>query len=95
MGLLKLDKNSKILWKYGGEYIAHHDLDLDGEGNIYLLTHKELESHLRLELTGPMLEDYITVLSPEGREKKTGFDSGVLFELRLRSAAGHHGAGRR
>src|SRR5262249_12310225 len=35
-GLVKLDKDSKLLWKYEGR--VHHDLDVDEQGTIYTLT---------------------------------------------------------
>ncbi len=70
LGLMKVDRSSRLLWTYGGEYIAHHDLDVDDDGNIYLLTHKEITSQPGLELTGPILADYITILTPAGKEKR-------------------------
>jgi len=69
MGLLKVDRDSNLLWTYTGDYIAHHDLDVDKNNMIYLLTHKEVDSYPGLELNGPILADYITVLSPAGVEK--------------------------
>lgn len=69
MGLMKVDRDSRLLWTYTGKYIAHHDLDVDENGTIYLLTHREVDSHPGLELTGPILADYITVLTSRGEEK--------------------------
>jgi len=37
-GLVKLDKDSKLLWAYAGH--AHHDLDVDVDGKIYTLSQK-------------------------------------------------------
>lgn len=72
-GLIRLDKDSNLLWSYKGR--CHHDQFVDEDGNIYVLTRKlnkehplELESELR---NGPIVEDYITVLSPSGEEIKS------------------------
>ncbi len=70
MGLMKVDRDSRLLWTYTGNYIAHHDLDVDENGTIYLLTHKEVHSYPGLELTGPILSDYITILTSRGEEKE-------------------------
>src|SRR5262249_2147899 len=37
-GLVKLDKDSKLLWAYANN--AHHDLDVGDDGTIYTLTQK-------------------------------------------------------
>jgi Arylsulfotransferase (ASST) len=69
--LVKLDRDSKLIWKYAG--FAHHDLDVDEEGTIYVLT-QQLESKLPAgfeeELSGgqPYRLDYLTLLAPDGRE---------------------------
>src|SRR5262249_5077011 len=34
-GLVKLDKDSRLLWKYAA--CAHHDIDVDEDGTIYTL----------------------------------------------------------
>jgi Arylsulfotransferase (ASST) len=66
-GLVKLDKNSKILWSYAGN--IHHDLDVDENGNIYALQHKWVEQMPKgLEhLPAPGLVDSLVVLSPDGK----------------------------
>ena len=63
IGLIKLDQDSNLLW--GVRNGAHHDLDVDPEGNIYLLTRK---AHVNPEVhaENPILEDYITILDPDG-----------------------------
>lgn len=72
-GLIRLDKDSNLLWAYKGR--SHHDQFVDEDGNIYVLTRTlnrqhglELESDLR---EGPIVEDHITVLSPAGEELKS------------------------
>lgn len=65
VGLIKLDKNSKLLWSsYNG---AHHDLSVTQEGNIYVLTRK---AHINEKYNprDPILEDYICLLDSEGQE---------------------------
>ena len=37
-GLVKMDKDSKVLWKYLGH--AHHDVDVAPDGRVYVLTHE-------------------------------------------------------
>ena len=64
LGLIKLDKDSHLIWKhYGGE---HHDLDVVGDGSIYVLTRK---AHMvsRVNERMPILEDFVTVLDAYGR----------------------------
>jgi hypothetical protein len=70
-GLVKLNKDSRLLWSYAGH--AHHDLDVDADGTIYTLGQKlaskpppGLDS-----LPGPLIADSIVILSPEGHERET------------------------
>ncbi|MCC7083488.1 MAG: hypothetical protein IT427_00610, partial [Pirellulales bacterium] len=66
-GLAKIDKDSKLIWRFSDN--AHHDFDIDESGKVYGLTH-----HIDLEplkaaqhLPTPRLEDSIVVLSPDGQ----------------------------
>ncbi|MBD3349033.1 MAG: hypothetical protein GF400_07540 [Candidatus Eisenbacteria bacterium] len=63
LGLIKLDKDSNLLWAHPGE--EHHALHVAADGRIYTLTRK---AHMipRLNRASPVLEDYITVLDPDG-----------------------------
>lgn len=66
--LVKLDKDSNILWTYK-ERSCHHDLDVDENGNIYVLTMEAIAEHKKLDLSpGPILVDFITILNPQGEE---------------------------
>jgi hypothetical protein len=67
-GLVKLDKDSKLLWAYANH--VHHDLDVGEDGNIYTLAQQIVsEPPADLEfLDPPYLTDSLVVLSPEGRE---------------------------
>ena len=62
-GMLKLDKNSNLLWKYTRG--CHHDLEVTADGNIYVLYREPvvLEGYNDDE---PVLPDGVVVLSPDG-----------------------------
>jgi hypothetical protein len=64
LGLIKVDKDSNLLWKHwGGE---HHDLEVTEDGEIYVLTRK---AHTIPEISRlPILEDFVTILDPQGRK---------------------------
>lgn len=67
-GLVKMNKESHVLWKYLGR--AHHDVDIAEDGSLYLLTHDlrfdEIET--AQHLMPPRIDDFVVVLSPDGRE---------------------------
>ena len=67
-GLVKLNKNSEVIWKYLQH--VHHDLTVLPDGRIYTLTHEigtdVIEDWLHLE--PPRVDDFVVVLSPEGEE---------------------------
>jgi hypothetical protein len=67
-GLVKLDKDSKLLWAYSGN--VHHDIDVAEDGKLYTLSQKiESKPPAGLEfLPTPYIADFLLVLSPEGRE---------------------------
>ncbi|MDP6979479.1 MAG: arylsulfotransferase family protein [Myxococcota bacterium] len=67
LGLIKIDKHSKLIWK--SELDAHHDLEVQPRGEIYVLTRK---AHVvpRIDPTRPILEDFVTVLGPTGEFRK-------------------------
>ncbi len=64
-GLVKLDKDSNILWTYPGS--PHHDFDIDENGNIYVLT-LDLRRIPRLHPHRSSIEEFIAILDAEGRE---------------------------
>ncbi len=66
-GLIKLDRDSKLLWS--SPLRAHHDLEVTPEGDIYVLTRR---GHMipRLDPDTPVLEDFVSVLGADGREKR-------------------------
>ncbi|MDN5871185.1 MAG: arylsulfotransferase family protein [Nitrococcus sp.] len=66
-GMVKLDWDSNVIWKNLDTF--HHDFAVADDGRIYGLTH-----HFRMRpvkgqghLKPPLLEDFLVVLSPEGR----------------------------
>lgn len=68
-GLVKLDKDSKLIWAYADN--VHHDLEVGEDGAIYTLTHEILTqtpAGMQKFLSAPLLTDSLVVLSPEGRK---------------------------
>jgi hypothetical protein len=67
IGMIRLDRDSELIWANPGGY--HHDLEVVPDGTIYTLARAEREEHDRLKLTGPIEEDFVAILAPEdGRE---------------------------
>lgn len=72
-GVAKLDRDSNLLWSYPrnnaaalqSEPGAHHDLFVDASGLIYVLT-RYARVVPRVNPGWPILEDFITVLTPDG-----------------------------
>jgi len=67
LGVVKIDKDSKPLWS--SPLQAHHDLEVQPNGDIYVLTRV---AHMipRIHPSAPILEDFISVLGPDGAEKQ-------------------------
>jgi hypothetical protein len=68
-GLVKLDKNSNVLWGYSADF--HHDFDVGEDGRIYALTQKVevvTPPDLRDFFPPQHTADYILVLAPDGQE---------------------------
>jgi hypothetical protein len=63
--LMKLDRDSNILWAHRNG--AHHDMEVMPGGEIWVLTR---EAHVNPEVhaTRPILEDYVSLLDADGRE---------------------------
>jgi len=59
-GIIKLDKDSNLLWAY--KCPAHHDIDVDENGFIYTLTDDEIQPREGLSA----LDNSILILNPEG-----------------------------
>jgi Arylsulfotransferase (ASST) len=67
-GMVKLDRNSNVLWRFL-DY-THHDFDVGPDGRIYVLTHDFSKAPTPDfgNLQNPRIEDSLVVLSPDGRE---------------------------
>jgi hypothetical protein len=67
-GIIKMDRDSGLIW--ANACGAHHDLFVDHDGLIYVLTRKPRKIPHFSE-TVPVLEDFITVLDPDGTALKS------------------------
>lgn len=68
-GLIKIDKDSHLIWKYAER--VHHDVDVGNDDKIYTLIHNIVTTKIPgLKVDPPFLEDSIVILSPEGQELK-------------------------
>lgn len=67
-GLVKIDRDSQLVWKYLGQ--VHHDVDIGEDGRIYALTHEIRHNEYRdfPQLAVPRIDDFVVVLSPDGEE---------------------------
>ncbi|GHB06887.1 arylsulfotransferase family protein [Salinicola rhizosphaerae] len=67
-GLVKLDKDSNVIWRYAGR--AHHQFAIGSDGKVYALIHGIFDDEIPglSYLKPPRLEDSLVVLSPDGRE---------------------------
>jgi hypothetical protein len=66
-GLVKIDKDSKVLWSISEN--THHDVNLDDDGNIWACAHylhSSRDERFPL-LNPPFYEDYILCSSPSGK----------------------------
>lgn len=88
-GMVKMDKDSRPIWSYLAH--VHHDMSIAPDGRIYALTHEfnyERPPQAQ-QLDKPYLEDFVVVLSPDGKElKKISLTQallhsryGMLFEI--------------
>jgi hypothetical protein len=68
-GLVKVDKDSHILWKYAEN--AHHDVDVGEDGTIYAIKQRLIKKSPKgLEfLPTPCIVDSVVVLNPDGVER--------------------------
>lgn len=70
-GLVKLDKNSRVIWTYTAD--CHHGFDVAEDGTIYALSYnffvRQLPRGLEYIPT-PCITDSVDVISPEGKQVK-------------------------
>ncbi len=63
-GVIKVDRESNLLW--ASEYIdAHHDLDVDDDGNIYVIG-RDVHINERYNPDEYIAEDYLYILDSQG-----------------------------
>lgn len=69
-GMAKLDKDSNVLWTYLAH--THHDFDIAPDGRIFALVNEFSSRAVPgvSELDSPWLDDFVVVLSPDGKELK-------------------------
>jgi hypothetical protein len=65
-GLIKLDKDSHLVWKYLQH--VHHTVDVAPHGNVFILTQAITTDEFapRKHLKPPRIDDYVVELSPSG-----------------------------
>lgn len=66
--MVRLDNDSNVLWTYPK---CHHDVDVAEDGTIYVLTQKRHPMPELYPNVDSILEDFITILTPDGKEIKT------------------------
>jgi hypothetical protein len=64
LGIVKLDRGSRVLWAHRGG--IHHDLEVLDDGRIWVLD-REGRVLPRIRPGTPVLEDFVTLLAPDGR----------------------------
>jgi hypothetical protein len=69
-GLVKLDKDSRVLWKYAEK--CHHDVDVAEDGTIYALVNEIVERvpPALAYVPTPCIVDCVDVLGPQGQRIK-------------------------
>jgi hypothetical protein len=67
-GLIRLNRDSELLWSL--PIGAHHRLTIADNGDIYVLT-REVKQIAEINPIDPVLEDFVTVVSPEGTVKRS------------------------
>ena len=66
-GVIKLSSSSELLWRFDGE--AHHDFAVMRDGSVYVIV-KEATTRPNILDGAPLLDDFIVLLDPMGREVK-------------------------
>ncbi len=64
IGMIKLDRFSRLQWTYRGA--CHHEAFVTEDGNIYVLT-RRAGVNPRVNPVRPVLEDAVSILSPQGK----------------------------
>lgn len=71
-GLVKLDRESNLLWKNSANF--HHDVEVGPDGRIYGLTQEVDVSEQPVpgfpRIRPPLIHDYLSILTPDGTLEK-------------------------
>jgi hypothetical protein len=67
LGLVKLDRESRLLW--ASPIQAHHDLEVAPDGDIFVLA-REARIVPEVDPERPVLIDFVAQLGPDGSEKR-------------------------
>jgi len=67
IGMLKLDRDSNLLWEYPGH--AHHDAHILADGSIWTLA-REAKVIPRVHESEPSMDDFLVELAPDGTERQ-------------------------
>ena len=69
-GLVKLDKDSNVIWRYPQR--VHHDVEIGADGRVYTLTHRILNKAIDEipRFAPPFMDDDVAILSAQGEEIK-------------------------
>jgi hypothetical protein len=68
IGMIRLDRNSRLLWK--SELGEHHDIAVHENGDIYVLT-RQSKVIPRVHERKPVVEDSIMIMSPVGMPQRS------------------------
>jgi len=67
MGLIKIDRDSRLIWVYAAG--CHHDISVTDDGAIYVLT-EEKKVLPRISPTEIVFEDFVVVLDAQGQQRR-------------------------
>jgi len=81
-GILRLDRDSKLLWSVANR--AHHDVRRRPDGTLLVLT-REPRVVPAVDPTEPILEDFMAILTPEGKELRRVSMVDAFLESEFRS----------
>jgi len=70
-GMVKLDADSKVIWRYHAS--THHDLDITPDGDVVTLTHEFTDQAVPAfaKLETPWLDDFLVVLDGDTGEERS------------------------
>lgn len=73
LGMVKLDKDSNVIWRLAEN--LHHDVSVDSAGNIYALGQRINEKGYKdyAKLKPPFIDDSVVFVSPDGKKLKEIF----------------------